>query len=56
LDANQQTEIDESPIERSDMDGQILEAGIYQASDNTATAIIEEFSIQDQRIHVSGFE
>ncbi len=55
-DDSQWTELEESPIERSDMDNELLQAGIYQTSEATATAVVGEFSIMDERMHASGFE
>jgi hypothetical protein len=50
------TELDASPLNREDLDTLELEVGIYQTSEAQATAVIDDFSIQSEKHHVSGFE
>ena len=52
----QWTELAESPIERTDMDENQLQAGIYSTSESTATATVDSFLVTDDRILDSGFE
>ena len=49
-------EVDASPLIRGDMQGEALEVGIYQTSASEATAVVDDFSIKDDRIFASGFE
>jgi len=45
-----------SPIVRPDFTGQELEIGIYHVSTGEATAVIDEFSVRNEKIFTSSFE
>ena len=49
-------ELDVSPLEREDMDTLEMEVGIYQTSGMQATAVVDDFSIESEKIDLSGFE
>ena len=49
-------ELEDSPLERADMNSLEMEVGIYQTSESQATAVINDFSIRSEKIHRSGFE